>query len=326
MARAVLTLRTQNELSRETTLEHFGFDQAVEAMRREFEEDSGYDDLFKTQVPFSAPAQVSGASRRSAGRRRRIHQVRARPDQEAQRKGTAVDMSTRETSKLDLRDQLRLRYGANPLPLVRVDPPVELERAFVTHADSGRTVITAPIREVAHANVGFTYLRGRFVEADHANDNGAMWTTEDLQMGGPTVAGGPLNWLHDDRKIIGALLHGELVYGGTEEARKFNTDQRKKAAGQGQALPDGSFPIKNAEDLANAIKLAGKAKDPAKARAHIIKRAKALGLSDRIPDSWKSQKAGLDMTGSTSTRATPSLPRPARPASPGPSSSPRNLH
>jgi hypothetical protein len=122
------------------------------------------------------------------------------------------------TSKLDLRNQLRLRYGGNPLPLVAVDPAVvEPERAFVTHAKSGRTVITAPVREVARANVGFTYLRGRFVEADHANDNGALWTTEDLQMGGATVAGGPLNWLHDDRKIIGSLLQGELVYPSASE-------------------------------------------------------------------------------------------------------------
>jgi hypothetical protein len=77
VARSILALRTSNEISRESTLEHFGFDQATEALRREFEEDN-YDDIFKTQVPFSAgqpgapaapedpnnpdePAQVSGA-------------------------------------------------------------------------------------------------------------------------------------------------------------------------------------------------------------------------------------------------------------------------
>src|SRR4051812_47215062 len=129
------------------------------------------------------------------------------------------------TSKLDLRNQLRLRYGGNPLPLVAVDPAVvEPERAFVTHAKSGRTVITAPVREVARANVGFTYLRGRFVEADHANDNGALWTTEDLQMGGATVAGGPLNWLHNERVIIGSLLHGGLVTGRQESALDGSTN------------------------------------------------------------------------------------------------------
>jgi len=70
LVRAILTLRTQKELSRESTLEYFGFDQSVEAQRREHEEDSGLDDIFQTTVPFSAaapgggaaePSQVSGA-------------------------------------------------------------------------------------------------------------------------------------------------------------------------------------------------------------------------------------------------------------------------
>lgn len=84
------------------------------------------------------------------------------------------------------------------------------ERAFVLHSEAGRTIITAPLREVAAVNQGFTYLRGRYVEADAPNQNGAMWTTEDLELGAPTVAGGPLNWLHQDTKIIGALTSASL--------------------------------------------------------------------------------------------------------------------
>jgi hypothetical protein len=71
-----------------------------------------------------------------------------------------------------------------------------------------------------------------------------------------------------------------------EEARDFNEKQRKGMAKKGHAMPDGSFPIGNEGDLHNAIKLAGNAKDPAKARAHIKARAKAMGKSDLIPDSW----------------------------------------
>lgn len=55
IVQAVMALRTQKELSRETTLEYFGFDQAVEAQRREFEEESGLDEVFGTQVPFDSP-------------------------------------------------------------------------------------------------------------------------------------------------------------------------------------------------------------------------------------------------------------------------------
>jgi hypothetical protein len=82
------------------------------------------------------------------------------------------------------------------------------------------------------------------------------------------------------------VLMAHIVAHAHDEARDFNTEQRKKMAGKGQALPDGSFPIKNAGDLRNAIKLAGKAKDPGKARAHIKARAKALGLEALIPDTW----------------------------------------
>lgn len=57
--RSILTLRSTNEISRESTLEYFGFDQTVEALRRELEADR-FDDIFKTQVPYSAanPQQV----------------------------------------------------------------------------------------------------------------------------------------------------------------------------------------------------------------------------------------------------------------------------
>lgn len=117
------------------------------------------------------------------------------------------------------KDELRRKYGSLHLVTspdqVTAPPVVETspERAFVVQGESGRTVISAPLREIASQNKGFTYLRGRFVEADTPNRNGAMWTTDDLQMGEATVAGGPLNWLHDEEKIIGSLLDGKLVAG-----------------------------------------------------------------------------------------------------------------
>lgn len=56
VVQSVMALRAQKELSRESTLEFFGFDQEVEAQRREYEDVSGLDDVFGTQVPFSSPA------------------------------------------------------------------------------------------------------------------------------------------------------------------------------------------------------------------------------------------------------------------------------
>jgi hypothetical protein len=86
----------------------------------------------------------------------------------------------------------------------------------------------------------------------------------------------------------------ENGFNGTKEGaerwlakRDFNARERQSAASSGAAMPDGSFPIKNGDDLGNAIHLAGHAKDPGAARAHIKRRAAALGMSGRIPDSWK---------------------------------------
>lgn len=58
MTQALVALRTQKEISRETILETFGLDQPVEALRREIEEER-YDHIFQTQVPFSSP-QAAG--------------------------------------------------------------------------------------------------------------------------------------------------------------------------------------------------------------------------------------------------------------------------
>jgi hypothetical protein len=61
---------------------------------------------------------------------------------------------------------------------------------------------------------------------------------------------------------------------------------REKAAAKGQALPDGSYPIRNEEDLHKAIQAFGRAKDKAAAKRHIIKRARALGAVSELPEDW----------------------------------------
>ncbi len=77
------------------------------------------------------------------------------------------------------------------------------------------------------------------------------------------------------------------------EKRDFSTKQRDAAAESGAAMPDGSFPIKNEEDFHNAVRLAGNAKNPDAARAHIKRRAKKLGLEEKIPDTWKTDMATM---------------------------------
>ena len=70
------------------------------------------------------------------------------------------------------------------------------------------------------------------------------------------------------------------------EKREFTDAERADAADAGQAMPDGSYPIKTVKDLKNAIQSYGRAKDPAKVKAHIMARAKALGKESMIPENW----------------------------------------
>jgi hypothetical protein len=68
---------------------------------------------------------------------------------------------------------------------------------------------------------------------------------------------------------------------------KYTQKQRDEMAKAGLAMPDGAYPIKDAEDLDNAISTVGLGNAPDSAiRKHIIARAQALGLSSKIPDSW----------------------------------------
>ena len=58
---------------------------------------------------------------------------------------------------------------------------------------------------------------------------------------------------------------------------QFSRQQRSKLARKGDALPDGSFPIRNNSDLQNAKQAVGRSKNPAAARAFINQRAEELG-------------------------------------------------
>jgi hypothetical protein len=65
--------------------------------------------------------------------------------------------------------------------------------------------------------------------------------------------------------------------------------ERKSLAEVGMAMPDGSFPIRNIEDLKNAVQSYGRANESARASVQrfIEKRARSLKRPDLIPSEWK---------------------------------------
>lgn len=69
-------------------------------------------------------------------------------------------------------------------------------------------------------------------------------------------------------------------------AAGLSARERGNLAKQGKAMSDGSFPIRNREDLANAIQSYGRASDPEAARRWIIKRARELDAVGDLPEDW----------------------------------------
>jgi HK97 family phage prohead protease len=87
--------------------------------------------------------------------------------------------------------------------------------------------------------------------------------------------------------------HEERIAAYEAELRaKYNADELKKIGEKGHALKnasgDLSYPIEDADDLAKAIHAVGRGgADHNAIRAHVIKCAKALGESSKIPDNWQ---------------------------------------
>ena len=102
-----------------------------------------------------------------------------------------------------------------------------------------------------------------------------------MKISGTDSKGG---YMKEDSK--GGYMDEDMV----DEKGMYSDEERMKLAEEGLALPDGSYPIKNVEDLKNAIQSYGRAKDKEKAKAHIMKRAKELKSEDLIPENWNEEK------------------------------------
>lgn len=85
----------------------------------------------------------------------------------------------------------------------------------------------------------------------------------------------------------------EALYANNPEARApktYTAADREKA----NTMSDGSFPIDNVADLKRAIASYGRGNPPPSAarkaaiKAHIIRRARALGAMDQLPEDWRS--------------------------------------
>jgi len=89
-------------------------------------------------------------------------------------------------------------------------------------------------------------------------------------------------WVVQEYKRRGGTYKGENM-----DKRDYSMDARRDMAASGMAMPDGSFPIANGGDLQNAIQSVGRASNYAAAKEHIVRRARALGMMDMLPEDWR---------------------------------------
>ncbi len=91
----------------------------------------------------------------------------------------------------------------------------------------------------------------------------------------------------------------QAVYDAETEIykRDVSVAERRSLASQGNALPDGSYPIANAGDLHNAAHLAATGHGNAEgAKKLIARRAKELGVANPLSDNSDSEKENLSVT------------------------------
>lgn len=65
-------------------------------------------------------------------------------------------------------------------------------------------------------------------------------------------------------------------------------EARMTAADKGEALPDGSYPTRDCDELHKAVEAYGRETgNKAELRRYLIRRATALHCTQYIPDSWE---------------------------------------
>ena len=89
-------------------------------------------------------------------------------------------------------------------------------------------------------------------------------------------------WVVQEYKRRGGTYKGENM-----DKRDYSMDARRDMASSGMAMSDGSFPIANGGDLQNAIQSVGRASNYAAAKEHIVRRARALGMMEMLPEDWR---------------------------------------
>lgn len=206
---------------------------------------------------------------------------------------------------LSERDVVLVHNHNTDLPLARTGiPSGSTGHLSLTETPQGLRMQATPVQTSAGKDVlalasagvirgmsfGFEVVKDAWTDDEGRSSdsvNGTMRTIQEVKLHEVTTTAFPAYETSElTARSIQFARRDSGPQGEDHGSEKYNTSDRKAAAKSGAAMPDGSFPIKDAEDLQNAIHLAGNAKNPAAARKHIMARADALGLKSSIPSTW----------------------------------------
>jgi hypothetical protein len=138
-----------------------------------------------------------------------------------------------------------------------------------------------PDEEVINCRCVSVFADAADVQIAHTDEGGITYGGQQEAL---AASGVTLRHMNTQRKEILRQLISSI---NLTAAGQPSAEERRQMAKSGVAMPDGSYYIRNGADLDNAIHAVGRGGASHNAiRRHIIRRAKALGLSSRIPDTW----------------------------------------
>lgn len=215
-------------------------------------------------------------------------------------------------------DKLSDLQGATPPPVVQLDAPEPVTNV-INQVDNHDVQKPADTSNVPIAASGFELVQefddpfdtAEIVEAvfslaSEEESDSVLITRNKLRNRARTINRMdliPVEWREATLAEIGIVEHstsplygefGEIIPAITE-LTDYSKAQRENDSEKGFAMPSGAYPIRTVKDLKNAIQAFGRAKESEKAavKRHIIKRAKALGHTDLIPENWSMTASGV---------------------------------
>ena len=113
---------------------------------------------------------------------------------------------------------------------------------------------------------------------------------DEVHLVGAAANGFPAPLLAKATEALDDVLDN-MTFSDDRAVKYVSAQARRKYAKTGVAMPNGDFPIPDEGHLRSAVGRLGNYKgDAAKAKAHIIKRAKALGATHLLPEDWHVSK------------------------------------